>query len=267
MFIDSLNDTDLENLQIDELIDIKLILSLAEKVYKNSKQNIIRVQNLFRKFVDFLYGYNNSPDVESLTLKQKFYVFYDENHKQLDAFSKDYYHKGLFNFYYSSTDLENLKHKNTNELIKKIRKFDANGSKISSGYSIITTNIYTVLYISLYNLVSNSSSMIRQCKNCHRYFTTTKSNAYYCDKIYSQNKSCKDVGNQLSQKRKETKEPAYGKYRSIYSKKATLLSRHPDIYSREAYEQWKKEASQFMNDIRNGLKTYEEFDKWLDKNK
>ena len=33
------------------------------------------------------------------------------------------------------------------------------------------------------------------------------------------------------------------------------------------YEQWKKEASQFMNDIRNGLKTYEEFDKWLDKNK
>lgn len=267
MFIDSLNDTDLENLQIDELIDIKLILSLAEKVYKNSKQNIIRVQNLFRKFVDFLYGYNNSPDVESLTLKQKFYVFYDENHKQLDAFSKDYYHKGLFNFYYSSTDLENLKHKNTNELIKKIRKFDANGSKISSGYSIITTNIYTVLYISLYNLVSNSSSMIRQCKNCHRYFTTTKSNAYYCDKIYSQNKSCKDVGNQLSQKRKETKEPAYGKYRSIYSKKATLLSRHPDIYSREAYEQWKKEASQFMNDIRNGLKTYEEFNKWLDKNK
>ncbi len=37
-------------------------------------------------------------------------------------------------------------------------------------------------------------------------------------------------------------------------KKATLLSRHPDIYSREAYEQWKKEANQFMNDIRHGQK-------------
>lgn len=267
MFIDSLNDEDLENLQIDELTDIKLILSLAEKVYNNSKQNIIQVQNLFRKFVDFLYGYNNSHDVESLTLKQKFYVFYEENHKQLDAFSQDYYHKGLFNFYYSSIDLENLKHKSTTELIEKIRKFDADGSKISSSYSIITDNIYTVLYISLYNLVLNNSIMIRQCKNCHRYFTTTKSNTYYCDKIYFQNKSCKDVGNQLSQKRKENKEPVYGKYRNIYSYKSTLLNRHPDIYSREAYEQWKKEASQFMNDIRNGLKTYEEFDKWLDKNK
>lgn len=267
MFIDSLNDEDLENLQIDELTDIKLILSLSEKVYKNSKQNIIQFQNLFRKFVDFLYGYNNSHDVESLTLKQKFYVFYEENHKQLDAFSQDYYHKGLFNFYYSSIDLENLKHKSTTELVEKIKKFDADGSKISSSYSIITDNIYTVLYISLYNLVLNNFVMIRQCKNCHRYFTTTKSNTYYCDKIYSQNKSCKDVGNQLSQKRKETKEPAYGKYRSIYSKKATLLSRHPDIYSREAYEQWKKESNQFMNDIKHGLKTYDEFDKWLDKNK
>ncbi len=78
-----------------------------------------------------------------------------------------------------------------------------------------------MFYIFLYNIVLNNAVMIRQCKNCHRYFTTTKSNTYYCDNIYSQNKSCKDVGNQLSQKKeKETKEPAYGKYRSIYSKKS-----------------------------------------------
>ena len=218
MFIDSLSEEDLENLEIDELTDIKLIISLAVKVYENSRKNIVQIQNLFKKFVDFLYGYNNSQALESLTLKQKFYVFYEQNHKDLDDFSQSYYHKGLF-------------------------------------------------YIFLYNIVLNNAVMIRQCKNCHRYFTTTKSNTYYCDNIYSQNKSCKDVGNQLSQKRKETKEPAYGKYRSIYSKKATLLSRHPDIYSREAYEQWKKEANQFMNDIRHGQKTYDEFDKWLDKNK
>ena len=267
MFIDSLSEEDLENLEIDELTDIKLIISLAVKVYENSRKNIVQIQNLFKKFVDFLYGYNNSQALESLTLKQKFYVFYEQNHKDLDDFSQSYYHKGLFNFYYPSTDLEYLKHKDTTELIEKIRKFDANGSKICSGYGIITTNIYTMFYISLYNIVLNNAAMIRQCKNCHRYFTTTKSNTYYCDNIYSQNKSCKDVGNQLSQKRKEIKEPAYGKYRSIYSKKATLLSRHPDIYSREAYEQWKKEANQFMNDIRHGQKTYDEFDKWLDKNK
>ena len=109
--------------------------------------------------------------------------------------------------------------------------------------------------------------MIRQCKNCHSYFLTNKSNTYYCDNIYYEGKTCKDVGNQLSQKRKENKEPVYGKYRSIYANKATLLKRYPDIYSQEDYDKWKKEANQFMNDIRHGLKTYDEFDKWLDKNK
>ena len=60
MFIDSLSEEDLENLEIDELTDIKLIISLAVKVYENSRENIVQIQNLFKKFVDFLYGYNNS---------------------------------------------------------------------------------------------------------------------------------------------------------------------------------------------------------------
>ena len=163
--------------------------------------------------------------------------------------------------------MENLKHKNTNELINKIKKIDPKGNKISNSYSIITDNIYTVFYISLYYLVINNHTMIRQCKNCHRYFLTNKSNVYYCDNIYYQDKTCKDIGNQLSQKRKESDEPVYGKYRTIYSNKATLLKRNPDIYSREDYEKWKSTARQFMNDIRHGKKTYDEFDKWLDKNK
>ena len=32
------------------------------------------------------------------------------------------------------------------------------------------------------------------------------------------------------------------------------------------YENWKKEAKQFMNDIRDEKKSYDEFDKWLDNN-
>ena len=47
-----------------------------------------------------------------------------------------------------------------------------------------------------------------------------------------------------------------------------LVKRNPDISSyREDYEKWKQKAKIFMNDIRNEKKTYEDFDKWLDKNK
>ena len=71
----------------------------------------------------------------------------------------------------------------------------------------------------------------------------------------------------MYQQRKENNEPVYGKYRNIYAKKATLLKRHPDIYSKDDYENWKKEAKQFLKDIKNNKSTYEEFDTWLNKNK
>ena len=38
------------------------------------------------------------------------------------------------------------------------------------------------------------------------------------------------------------------------------------VYSKEDYDNWKKEAQQFIKAIKKGLKTEDEFDKWLDKN-
>ena len=46
------------------------------------------------------------------------------------------------------------------------------------------------------------------------------------------------------------------------------VKRNPDIaLYKKQYDEWKKTAKQFIQDIQNGIKTYEEFDKWLDKNK
>ena len=46
------------------------------------------------------------------------------------------------------------------------------------------------------------------------------------------------------------------------------VKRNPDIeYYKTNYEKWKKEAKQFINDIKNGKKTYDEFDEWLNEKK
>lgn len=267
MFIDDFDDKDLKHIEIDELTDLNLILSLAKKVYPTKKDGIITMQTLFTNFVNLLYGYSNSEEIASLTLKQKFYIFYEEHKEELNSFISSYQHNGLFNFNYSPMYADDLKHKNIRELIKKIIFLDGSGDKISNSYSIFTENIYTVFYISLYNLVLNNDALIRQCKNCHRYFLTVKSNTFYCDNIYSDGKTCREVGNQLSQKRKENDNPIYKKYRTAFANKATLLKRNPDIYSRDNYENWKKTAQSFWKDVKSGIKTEEEFDKWLDKNK
>ena len=44
------------------------------------------------------------------------------------------------------------------------------------------------------------------------------------------------------------------------------VKRNPDIeYYKTNYEKGKKEAKEFINDIKSGNKTYDEFDEWLDK--
>ena len=105
-------------------------------------------------------------------------------------------------------------------------------------------------------------------KNCNRYFITSKSNTVFCENLFYEDKTCREIGNQLLQKKKENEEYVYGKYRKIYAKKAMAAKRNPDIpnYSDE-YEAWKKKAKKFMNDIRDGRKTYEEFEQWLEINK
>ena len=68
-------------------------------------------------------------------------------------------------------------------------------------------------------------------------------------------------------KKKEDDNPVYQKYRGIYAKKAMNARRNSDIDSvQEKYEKWKKETSEFLDDIEKGTKTYEEFHEWLDKN-
>ena len=181
----------------------------------------------------------------------------------MSTFSSDYIHDGLYNFKYS----KELKYTNIDELISKVKALDPDGNKISTANQITSDNIFTMFYISLYHLVLDRPHIISKCKNCNKYFITTKTNTFYCDNIFYNNKTCRDMGNQRTQKKKQTTEPVYGRYRNIFSTKSRLIKTHPDIYSKEKYEKWKKEASQFMQDIREGKKTYEEFDKWLDKNK
>ena len=85
---------------------------------------------------------------------------------------------------------------------------------------------------------------------------------------YTDEMTCKEYGIKTSQKRKENEEPIYGKYRQIYARKAMMVKRNPDIeYYKTNYEKWKKEAKNFINDIKACKKTYDEFNEWLDENR
>ena len=54
-------------------------------------------------------------------------------------------------------------------------------------------------------------------------------------------------------------------YRKTLSAKKMLANRNPDIpMYLEKYEKWKNEANKFKKDIKQGLRTEEEFLKWIE---
>ena len=263
--LEYIDNTDLENLEIDELIDVNIIKSLAQKYYNTLSSELKNIQSVFKDFIDYLYFSNTS---KHLTLEQKFFIFYTEHKKILNRYSANYKQTNSFNFEYSNYKfLNNANFSSTEDFENKILELDPKGNLILSTNKLTTTSIFSYFYISIYYLVLQNNKFVKKCKNCGKYFITSKLNVFYCENIFKNKQTCRSIGINLSQKKKESEQPIYGKYRKIYAQKAMKIKRYPDIPEYKInYEKWKLEAKKFMKDIKNEIRTYEEFDKWLDEN-
>ena len=257
----------------------ELLKQCAESFYETEKGSLIKVQLLFRNFVDYIFNNNREKKLNNLSNAQRFYIFQNIN-KDLKEISKDYICDYSLNF--SFTDEEFMNEllveiqkgisnplSDENFLINIMTKNDPNGKKIvGNKYNFKTNNLSAYFYIVLYHIVLNDIDYIKRCQVCGKYFFSDKNNTLYCNGEYTDGITCKEYGIKTSQKRKENEEPVYGKYRQIYAKKAMTVKRNPDIeYYKTNYEKWKKEAKEFISDIKSGKKSYDEFDRWLVKTK
>ena len=90
----------------------------------------------------------------------------------------------------------------------------------------------------------------------------------YCNRIFENNKTCKEVGANNAYNEKLKKDEVNLLYRKTLSAKKMLANRNPDIpMYLEKYEAWKSEANQFKQDIKSGKKDQEEFKQWLEQTK
>ena len=89
---------------------------------------------------------------------------------------------------------------------------DPEGKGLSSTFKFKTNNIFTAFYISLFNIIGMNELYVKICGNCNKYFITPKLNIVYCDRIWTNDLTCKDVGSKLAQKRKESEDNIYKKY-------------------------------------------------------
>ncbi len=263
------------------IVDSKVLKKYAKQYFEDKVEQdyLLKMQQLFRDSVDYIYNNNKDKKLEKLNTYERFYILQNIN-EQIRKFSKKYMcHYDLEFSLHDKNFMLNILKNITNEsksfssdedfLINNLLKRNQKGSKIYGvGPIFKTLDIYTYFYIILYHITLNKYEYIKKCNVCEHYFLSKKETTLYCSNKYTDEITCKEYGIKTSQKRKENEEPVYGKYRQIYSRKAMMVKRNPDIPSYKIkYEKWKKESKQFISDIKSSKKTYDEFDNWLDKNK
>lgn len=259
------------------IVNLNVLEKYAKKYYEDKKEIefLINKQTLFKKAVDYIFNNNKDSQLSKMNTYQRFYIFehINKNFQEIATkFKCDFKlnfsihnHDFMYNLLYDIKDnnVDPLSDEKT--LIKNILKNDPNGENINGGqHNFKTNDIFTYFYIVLYYITLNKNKYIKKCNICRRYFFAEKENTLFCNNKYITNMTCKEYGIKTSQKRKEQEEPVYKKYRQIYAKKAMMVKRNPDIESYKInYEKWKIEARQFIQDIKSGKKTYDEFNNWL----
>lgn len=123
-----------------------------------------------------------------------------------------------------------------------------------------------ILYISLRKLIFIKNILILQCKNCHKFFIPDSlHNIKYCNRIYKNGKTCREIGVESAYKRKLNEDEALKKYRSRYSSLSSNASNYPDsTIALKRLEEFKKVGTEKKKLYKDGKLSKEDFIKWIE---
>ncbi len=113
----------------------------------------------------------------------------------------------------------------------------------------------------------NQEVRVVKCKNCGHYFVPEgRSDAVYCSYPLRDNKekTCREVGAQVTRANKEKEDIATREYRKVYMRYKMATNRHPeDSDVAGKFQRLKGEIRSWRNRMSHGLATTEEFLEWL----
>ena len=255
----------------------KDFLKVCKDNFKKRAKILIDYQTRFDAIIRFINNLFNLDYLDDLSIGERFYIY-----QMCDA----PYYLGISTILLASAtisyginpmkdfgipkefkleDFENFE-KKAILLAKDIKSHPKEYNKKPSIYlKFNCTTIETACFISILHLVQNNTPIVI-CKNCGNYFIpSSKKNTLYCNNVFENGKTCQEIGAMITYNEKLKKDEITSLYRKTLSAKKMLANRNPDIpMYLEKYEQWKKEANEFKQDIKNGLKTEEEFKNWIE---
>lgn len=104
----------------------------------------------------------------------------------------------------------------------------------------------------------------KKCKNCGKYFLTNNSAVIYCDNIFEDDKTCREIGASRVFVKNLEKDEAYNLYRKVYQKKQALAKAKGETFEIE-YNLFKSQGKDKKNAYKLEEISKAEFIEWLNK--
>lgn len=252
----------------------KDFILVCKNNYEKRKKILIEYQSQFKAIINFINNLSNLDYLKCFSIAERFFIY-----KQADFTNYSDMSVVLNSYISLAYDIESMKYLNMNSYPDK-GNFEEKAKSISKYIKNYPTEyddelfislcfnchiIEAACFISILELIKNNTP-IYICKNCGNYFIpSSKRNTLYCNNIYEHGKTCQEIGAMITYNEKLKKDEINSLYRKTLSAKKMLANRNPDIpMYLEKYEKWKNEANEFKKDIKNGLKTEEEFKNWIE---
>jgi len=235
-------------------------LHIKMKKDKENKQ-VIRIITLFHEHIEELLKQYDKEEIESISEKtlniteKKSFIFVELEQLQKRII---YFTESCF--------------------INKQFHPNFGGIKASDiGYSVFFSAIYgdqgecykieNIEIFCLFTMVKllNSRRTINKCENCYDYFVPlTKNDEIYCYRIFSDGKTCKQIGYE----NKVKKDEALKEYRKVYKNKNAIKHRtkNNNLHAEKDFSDWAKEAKSKFSEYKDKNLTSDEFIEWLRKN-
>ena len=253
----------------DDSIDIDYFQSKMSAGIKDIMDSYIVLQKALRDVINFSYNINEEKYLNGLTPTQRYYIYVhsykEDSYMDLFKYLTDVSFSQEFDF--SEYD-KSIKESNFNSP-ESLSKYIKNECKKNKNFQIKNymysfSSLLSAYYFCVLYFVENNIP-IKICKNCGKYFIPeNRVSSVYCNRIFENNKTCKEVGANNAYKEKLKKDEINLLYRKTLSAKKMLANRNPDIpMYLEKYEAWKSEANKYKQDIKSGKKTQEQFKQWL----
>lgn len=281
-----------------ELNEHDYLLNLFQFM-RSEKDEFIYMQNLFLKNLNLPYDATivDNDDIDTANTEpinpkhlefEKIWDDYFEQKATIALEKLDKLKKGNPKLYaeYEEQYYKNLKNNNDlnysnlseiNGLINDLSLDFTFGAYYLSGinlsihnipYCFYSSDVESILAIELKEFISDKHHTIKKCKNCGKYFIPENlRDIKYCNNIFKDNKTCKQLGKEITYKNSLKNDNLLDMYRKRYLSLASSVSHYGTEKAIERFENYKKYGAIMKKKYLSKEINKKDFEEWINSTK